>query len=78
MRMVNIPTYSVWNHLHAIDPKTELELLQTPSDLTVSLLPFQREGVAWMINQVRRVRGSFARHNYYTCKPIFLYMVIPP
>eukprot|EP01147_Barroeca_monosierra_P007540 gene7540-9823_t len=59
---------TVWNHLHAIDPKTELELLQTPSDLTVSLLPFQREGVAWMINQRPHDTFYWVLSNLRTCQ----------
>ncbi|EGD73108.1 nucleotide excision repair protein [Salpingoeca rosetta] len=41
----------VWTTLRGIDPSTELDIPEQPENLAVTLLPFQREGLAWMINQ---------------------------
>ena len=45
--------FPVWDTLVCTDPSKDIEPVEQPASLSVKLLPFQREGVAWMIHQVR-------------------------
>ena len=64
--------FPVWDTLVCTDPSKDIEPVEQPASLSVKLLPFQREGVAWMIHQVRACVRACACVRARVCAVVLL------